>query len=72
MRKLKFTKKGWLGLCPIYSTDDGRIMTRQDWYWWWLPVNSFLLFPVSLALGGEIMRITGELDEPVESFVYDN
>ncbi|MFB6349464.1 hypothetical protein ACFBZI_08525 [Moraxella sp. ZJ142] len=41
-------------------------MTRQDWYWWWLSINGFLLFPVILLFGGELMFITDELDEPIE------
>lgn len=66
MRELVFTQKGWLGLCPIYSTDDGRIITRSDWYWWWLTINSFLLFPITLLMGGrEAMYITGEIKEPI-------
>lgn len=71
MRTLKFTEKGWVGLCPIYSTDDGRIITRHDWYWWWLSVNSFLLLPITLLLGGrEPMFITAILDKPIEIQVY--
>ena len=65
MRKLKFAKKGWFGLCPIYLTDDGEIIARQNWYWWLLSINIFLLFPISLIIGGEIVFITGELDEPI-------
>ena len=64
---VKFTYKGWIGLCPIYLSEDlqqPHIIKRKYVPECWLDINAILTS--LLGKGCTNIRITGELKQSIE------
>lgn len=75
--QMRFSKKGWFGLCPVLLEDHGEdepmdVVERVWWLSWWFILNEVIILGVAslLTLSGPSMwafRFWGvrDLDEPV-------